>query len=128
MTTLKNKCKELGFSFSRQQAMSGSQYFLINGTKFRVSDHIQPSHYQCRNYFDVNNESDIEAIITNELFSFYANPIKSGSVFKNAIYDKNTDKFNIEEITEKTYNKYVLKMKLKKDFFINNGFDGDINF
>ena len=58
MTNLEIKIKELGFTYSFTQAMSGSQYFRVNGIKFRISDHYQPSHYQSRNYFDVSSEEN----------------------------------------------------------------------
>lgn len=127
-TTLENRISELELSISKHNAMSGSVYYTINGIKFRISDHIQPSHYQSRNYFDVYSEESILNIVSNELFTFYANPIREDDRFINAVYNEKNDSFKITEINENEYNELVLKMKAKKDFYIANGFVGDITF
>ena len=52
------------------QAMSGSKYITINGLKFRISDHYQPSHYQMQNHIDVENyEQIIDYLKTNNLWN-----------------------------------------------------------
>lgn len=56
---LEAKIKDLGLTYSHHQAMSGSQYITIDGEKYRVSDHEQPSHYQVRNYIDCSSHSEV---------------------------------------------------------------------
>lgn len=128
MTNLAIKIKELGFTYTFTQAMSGSQYYIINGIKFRISDHDQPSHYQARNYFDVSSEESIIEIISNELFSFKANPVKRDGKFINAVYNSKVDGFDMVEISEDYYNILVLKINEKRNFFIENSYNGDLTF
>ena len=109
-------------------AQTGSEYHRVQGVTFRISDHSQPSHYQAKEYYDIKRYEDIERITSNELFSFYANPIKNENGFFDAQYDEKRDGFNMVKITEKEYNKLVLKMKEKKHFMINNGYKGVISF
>ena len=128
MTNLEIKIKELGFTYSFTQAMSGSQYFIVNGIKFRISDHYQPSHYQSRNYFDVSSEETIIEIISNDLFNFKANPVKREGKFINAVYNSKVDGFDMIEISEEEYESLVLKVEEKRNFFIENAYDGELTF
>lgn len=57
------KMKEMEIPFNFHRAMSGSTYITVDGQQYRFSDHYQPSHYQIRNYIDVNSfEEIIEAV------------------------------------------------------------------
>jgi hypothetical protein len=56
---LRTKVESVGMTIMVHQAMSGTMYITVNGYKYRLSDHYQPSHYQCRNYTDVNSLSEI---------------------------------------------------------------------
>lgn len=56
---LEKKVRDLGFTFMHHQAMSGSQYITIDGIKYRISDHKQPSHYQIQNHIDCSSFCEI---------------------------------------------------------------------
>jgi hypothetical protein len=56
---LRNKVEELGFTYMHHQAMTGSEYITINGQRYRLADHSQPSHYQIRNYIDCKSNEQI---------------------------------------------------------------------
>ena len=110
-------------------ASTGSKYYRINGKTFRISDHEQPSHYQMKNYYDVENESKIEEIVNNPLFSFYANPSKEADGrFCNNSFDEKSGDLIVEYITENEYNLFVAKMEEKRQFMLQNGWKGDILF
>jgi hypothetical protein len=109
-------------------AQSGSEYHRVKGFTFRISDHSQPSHYQSKNYFDLKTEQDIDLIIENPLFDFFANPIKNNDGFFNAIYNEKTDGFDMKQITEQEYFSLVKKMEDKKIFFLENGWKGNLAF
>ncbi|MEX1381989.1 hypothetical protein [Lutibacter sp.] len=51
--------RDLGFTYMHHQAMTGSEYITINGQKYRLSNHTQPSHYQIRNYIDCSSNKEI---------------------------------------------------------------------
>ena len=74
-------------------AKTGSQYHRVKGYTFRISDHDQPSTYQVKNYFNVNNVQDIYFIIKNPLFKLKANPYKEGDFFYNAVFNNETEGF-----------------------------------
>ena len=59
-----NKLNEKSIPYNFHQALSGSQYVTINGNKYRLSDHYQPSHYQVRNYTDVNSYEEILNLVS----------------------------------------------------------------
>lgn len=61
MTSLEfqTKMREMEIPFNFHQAMSGSQYITVDDQQYRISDHYQPSHYQIRNYIDVNSYEEI---------------------------------------------------------------------
>jgi hypothetical protein len=109
-------------------AQTGSEYHRVNGVTFRISDHSQPSHYQMKNYYDVNSVEEISNITSNPLFSFYANPIKRDGKFFNAVYNEDRDGFDMEEISKSEYFNLVSKMQEKKQFMLDNGWKGDILF
>jgi len=69
LTELKAAATELGFTFGFKQAMSGSQYITIEGKKFRIADHEQPSWYQIKNHVDVNSYQSIYNKITHPDFA-----------------------------------------------------------
>lgn len=79
---LENKVRGLGFTFMHHQAMSGSQYITINGIRYRLADHEQPSHYQVRNYVSVSSYEEI---------------------LEKAIEESEKDKSTIKEIDGKKY-------------------------
>ncbi len=121
---LEEVCKELKFTKSLHNAMSGSKYFKINNVKFRISDHEQPSNFQIKEYFDVSCENDIIKIIQNKLFSYYSNPIVKGDDFFDAKYNEENDTFSMKKITKTEYNNLVLKMKKRNQFWIKSGYLG----
>ena len=49
---LETKIRNLGLTYMHHQAMTGSEYITINGYKYRIADHEQPSHYQVKNYIN----------------------------------------------------------------------------
>jgi hypothetical protein len=79
--------------------MSGSEYVTINGAKFRVSDHFQPSHYQIRTYIDVNSYNEIFNIVSAPEFSKEKFEIveENGKKYK-AIYNESDDSFELHEL------------------------------
>jgi len=107
-------------------AKTGSQYHRVNGFTFRISDHDQPSHYQMKNYFDVSEISDIERITSNPLFDFNANPIEEDGEFYNCIYDECSDEFQMVLINNEDFDNLKNKIELKRQFFIENGFKGEL--
>jgi len=109
-------------------ASTGSQYHRVNGVTFRIADHLQPSHYQSKEYYNINTVGDIDIIINNPLFNFYANPIEKDGKHYNAIYDEKRDGFDMNEITYSEYLELINKMAEKKQFMIDNGWMGNINF
>ena len=60
---LYNFCATNNHTCMMRRAMSGSLYVTVNGRKFRVSDHFQPSNYQIRNYTDISCISQIKEIM-----------------------------------------------------------------
>lgn len=98
MTTISNaqelqsKVKELGLSFRRKVATTNSEYIIIDGRTYRISDHYQPSHYQVRNYTDCNSYHHILELVL---------AIKKQSSIINTwdeyLYDKDTDGFYLNE-------------------------------
>ena len=121
---LEAKAKELGFSFVRHQALSGSKYFTIDNVKFRLADHYQPSHYQIRDYFDINSINSIATIISNELFSFRFNPNIENGKYYDMQYNFMTDKFKAVELTEVEFYKNLKKLAAQKEFYLEYGWDG----
>lgn len=89
---LEDAVREKGFTLSHHQAMTGSQYVTINGIRYRLADHDQPSWYQVRNYIDCSSfqqiydlalsawEKSLELNIVDEFLydgksdEFYPNP------------------------------------------------------
>lgn len=126
MRTLENTVKELGYTYSEQQAMSGSKYYRINSIKFRVSDHTQPSHYQSRQYFDVSSENEIIDIISNPLFGKVFNPAEINGEYYNMIYVEERDGFDRIKLTKEEYNNIVELKQQQSDFYIKNGWEGEI--
>lgn len=122
MTNLETTCKNIGLTYSLHHASTGSRYYLVNGVKFRISDHDQPSHYQVKNYFDVSTENEIEGIIKNDFFTFYANPISIGGEFFDMIHDSDTDTFSKKKITENEFHFLLKKMSLREDFYTENNY------
>ena len=125
MSDLINVIEELGYTYSKQQAMSGSKYYRINSIKFRVSDHIQPSHYQSRNYFDVNSEDEIINIISNPLFGKIFNPAEINGEFYNMIYIEERDGFDRVKLTEEEYIELIKLKNAQKEFYVKNGWAGE---
>ena len=63
---LEKIASDKGFTFSRYLSKSfGSEYIKIDSIQFRISDHDQPSHYQIRNYTNVNSYEEIATIISD---------------------------------------------------------------
>lgn len=127
MKALKETAIKLGFTYSKHQAMTGSKYYMINSIKFRVSDHTQPSHYQSRQYFDVACENEIIDIISNPLFGKVYNPAEINGEFYNMIYVEQRDGFDRQKLTEKEYNNMINIKNAQKNFYIQNGFAGEID-
>jgi hypothetical protein len=109
-------------------ATTGSEYHRVNGVTFRISDHSQPSHYQMKNYYDVNSIDDIDTITSNPLFSFYANPVEKDGIFFNAIYNEDRDGFDMNEVSNSEYLQLIVKIEEKKQFMLSNGWKGEITF
>lgn len=126
MTTLETTVKELGYTYSEQQAMSGSKYYRINDIKFRVSDHKQPSHYQSRQYFDVSSEKEILSIISNPLFGKVFNPAEINGDFYNMVYVEERDGFDRIKLSKEEYNKIIELKQQQSDFYRKNGWEGEI--
>ncbi len=62
-----NKIEELNLPYSFHLANSGSEYITVNGEKYRISDHYQPSWYQVRNYINCFNYNDVlNHVLENE--------------------------------------------------------------
>lgn len=85
--------KTKGWTFSRRQAMSGSQYWTINGRPYRFSDHLNPNkpsftnpHTEVVFYEEIIKLEDIsvaksleintvdEMLYDRESDGFYVNP------------------------------------------------------
>ena len=126
MSNFTNTIEQLGFTHSLTIARTGSKYYMINGVQFRISDHQQPSHYQSKQYFDVDSEDSIINIISSPLFGKSFNPSEEDGVFYNAIYNSDIDGFSFEIITQEQYNEFVLLKENKKQFYLENGWAGDI--
>lgn len=122
MENLIDTINDLGFTFSKNVATTNSIYYVINGIKFRISDHDQPSHYQIKNYFDVVSENDIINIIKNELFTFKFNPYEYDGKFFDMVYNDSTDQFKKTELSEEEFISKQEKLVLKEEFFNSNNF------
>lgn len=90
-----------GIPYNFHQAMSGSQYITIDGNQYRIADHDQPSHYQVKNYQNVNCYEDILSLV-----SHLERPIKR-------------DDFIQLYVEGKTYKNHQLT---NKNGYIHNGF------
>ena len=64
---LEKEVRNLGCTYMHHQAMSGSEYVTINGVKYRLSDHKQPSHYQVRNYIDCSSNQQIFDLVVQKI-------------------------------------------------------------
>lgn len=126
MTTLEATANRLGYSYSKEQAMTGSKYYRINSIKFRVSDHTQPSHYQSRQYFDVYSENEIINIISNPLFAKTFNPTEIDGEFYNMIYVEERDGFDRVKLSKEEFDKIVELQEKQKEFYKKNGWEGEI--
>lgn len=59
--------RELGSTFMVHNAVHGSQYITINGFRYRLSDHFQPSNYVIRNYEDVSSYDQILQLVVAKI-------------------------------------------------------------
>jgi hypothetical protein len=112
--------KKLGYSFTEKATINGSRYYTINGVKFRVSDHNQPSNYVIRDYFDLENEEQILHIVSHELFGFNYNVHSDENGYYKIINDGSDVYY--EDITRDEYDQLLKIVNAKKDFFIKNNF------
>lgn len=125
---LEKVCKSMGYTYSLYEAKIGnSKYYKINGYKFRLSNHYQPSHYQNKDYFEVDSDECILGIIQNDLFNFYANPIEIEGEYFNMLYDEKNDFFDKIKIDHIEYNELKNKMDKRDEFFIDNGWKGSLH-
>ena len=96
---LKSKAKELGFTYSRHLAQTGSEYIKVDGRQFRIADHVQPSSYVIRNYTSVKSYDEIVKIISAPEFTEVKPEYvtENGQLFK-VTYNSQEDDFIFEAV------------------------------